>query len=32
MIELFLNTPIELQTLLSFLFVMLVWLMLKGHK
>jgi len=32
MIELFLNLPIEVQTLLSFLFVMTIWLMLKGPE
>ena len=32
MIELFLNMSVEQQALLGFLFVMIVWLMLKGYE
>ncbi len=32
MIELFLDTPIELQVLLSFFFVMLIWYFIKGPE
>ena len=32
MIELFLDTPIELQVLLSFFFVMLIWYLIKGSE